>query len=257
MVAYLDKMKAISMKIKDFKFCQILRVENKKADALTNLASAFDFISDRRVLLEFLPNPSIDVANIGQLDFVFRHDGFNIDQIDFASSTEHCIREIILGLDHWLERQFTKSTFGLIWNKMQWRSLESATSVKGLLRSVIPIRIGIPSFRMMNFNKENNKAKLRLNLDLLTERKECAEVRLVAYKHQVTKYYNKRVKHRSFLPGDMVLRKVILSTKELNAGKLDLTWEGSYRVVKVSRLGTYWKEDIRGGHYLAPGMLNT
>ncbi|GFZ12712.1 hypothetical protein Acr_23g0010970 [Actinidia rufa] len=62
MMAYLDKVNAISMKIKDFKTRQIPREENKKADALTNLASTFDFVLDRSVLLEFFPNPNIDIA---------------------------------------------------------------------------------------------------------------------------------------------------------------------------------------------------
>ena len=61
----------------------------------------------------------------------------------------------------------------------------------------------------------------------------------MAYKHQVSKYYNQRVKHRAFLPGDLVLRKVTLSTKEPDAGKLGLTWEGPYKVVKVSKLEIY------------------
>ena len=64
MVAYLDEVKAISMKIKDFKICQISREENKKVDALANLASAFDFIPDRSIPLEFLPDPSIDITKI-------------------------------------------------------------------------------------------------------------------------------------------------------------------------------------------------
>ena len=64
MVAYLDEVKAISMKIKDFKIHQIPREENKKADALANVASTFDFISDKSVPLEFLPSPSIDIAKI-------------------------------------------------------------------------------------------------------------------------------------------------------------------------------------------------
>ena len=50
------------MKIKDFNIRQFLKEENKNDDALSNLASVFNFISDRGVLLEFLPNPSIDVA---------------------------------------------------------------------------------------------------------------------------------------------------------------------------------------------------
>ena len=111
---------------------------------------------------------------------------------------------------------------------------------------VILVEIRMPSFRMMNFNKENNKAKLRLNLDLLAEKRDHAEVRRAASKHEVDKYYNKRVKHKSFLSGDLVLREVTLSTKEHNTGKLGQTWESTYKVVKVSRPGTYCLEDMGG-----------
>ncbi|GFY96886.1 hypothetical protein Acr_11g0011920 [Actinidia rufa] len=44
----------------------------------------------------------------------------------------------------------------------------------------------------------------------------------------------------------IVLRKVTLSTKEPNAKKLSLTWECPYKVVKMSRPGTYWLEDMSG-----------
>ena len=63
-MAYLDEVKAMSMKIKDFKICQIPKEENKKVNALANLALAFDFISDKSVPLEFFPNLSIDIAKI-------------------------------------------------------------------------------------------------------------------------------------------------------------------------------------------------
>ncbi|GFS28943.1 hypothetical protein Acr_00g0004750 [Actinidia rufa] len=106
--------------------------------------------------------------------------------------------------------------------------------------SVIPVEIGMPNFRTSNFDKESNEVELRLNLDLLEEKREKAELRQMAYKCRVAKYYNQRVKHRSFLPGNLVLRKVTLSTKEPNTGKLGPTWEGPYKVVKVSRPGTYW-----------------
>ena len=62
MVAYLDEVNAILTKIKDFKILQISRKENKKANALAKLALAFDFTLGMSVPLEFLPNPSIDVA---------------------------------------------------------------------------------------------------------------------------------------------------------------------------------------------------
>ncbi|GFZ14654.1 hypothetical protein Acr_24g0008440 [Actinidia rufa] len=106
--------------------------------------------------------------------------------------------------------------------------------------SVILVEIGMPNFRTSNFDKESNEVELRLNLDLLEEKREKAELRQMAYKCQVAKYYNQRVKHRSFLPGDLVLRKVTLSTKEPNMGKLGPTWEGPYKVIKVSQPGTYW-----------------
>ena len=88
---------------------------------------------------------------------------------------------------------------------------------------VILVKIGMPSFRTSNFDKKNNKIELKLNIDLLDEKRERAEIRQETYKHQVAKYYNQRVKNRSFLPGDLVLRKVTLSTKEPNARKLGPT----------------------------------
>ncbi|GFY97882.1 hypothetical protein Acr_12g0004230 [Actinidia rufa] len=112
--------------------------------------------------------------------------------------------------------------------------------------SVIPVEIEMPSFGTSKFDKENNETKLRFKLDLFDEKRERAEVRQAAYKHHVAKYYNQRVRHKSFLLGDLVLRKVTLSTKEPNVGKLGPTWEGPYKVTKVSRPGTYWLEDMNG-----------
>ena len=53
--------------------------------------------------------------------------------------------------------------------------------------SVIHVKIGMPSFRTSNFNKENKKIELRFNLDLLDEKRERAEIRQAVYKHQITK----------------------------------------------------------------------
>ena len=58
------------------------------------------------------------------------------------------------------------------------------------IESVILVKIGLPSFRTLNFDKENNETELRLNLDLLDEKREQAKVCQVAYKYQVANYYN-------------------------------------------------------------------
>ncbi|GFZ00544.1 hypothetical protein Acr_14g0001790 [Actinidia rufa] len=112
--------------------------------------------------------------------------------------------------------------------------------------SVIPVEIGMPSFRTLNFNEKGNEGELRINLDLLDEKRESSELRQAAYKGRIAKYYNERVKHRSFLPGDLVLRRVTLSTRDPRAGKLGPTWEGPYKVIKVSKPGTCWLEDLNG-----------
>ena len=117
MVNYVDKVKTMSMKITDFKICQIPREENKKTDALANLTSTFDFISDRSLPLEFFLNPSIDVAKtIYQVVAVptwmddiiaYLRDGnlpsnklqvrrISTDQPDSTSSDGLCIRDLSL-----------------------------------------------------------------------------------------------------------------------------------------------------------------
>ena len=104
----------------------------------------------------------------------------------------------------------------------------------------------MPSFRTSNFEKKNNEIELRLNLDLINEKRERAKIRQAAYKHQVAKYYNQRVGHKSFLPGDLVLIKVTSATKKPNARKLSPNWEDPYKVVKVFRPKTDWLEDMDG-----------
>ena len=61
-MACLNEVKTMLANIQNFKIRQIPKEENKKADALANLALAFDFISDRSIPLEFLQNASIDIA---------------------------------------------------------------------------------------------------------------------------------------------------------------------------------------------------
>ncbi|GFY95453.1 hypothetical protein Acr_10g0008380 [Actinidia rufa] len=396
MIAYLGEVKAVSAKIKEFKIHQIPREDNKKADALANLASTFEFISDRCIPLEFLAIPSIGIANqilqaqesptwmdeivaylqkgilprdklqarrlqyrsarflhfqgqaiqesspsyrdgtdvqplaihpvgidiLGPLpqaplqrkflivaidyftkwieaqplakitekntrDFVWKHlvcrfgvpkviisdnarqfdnDRFRLFCSDLAIShhfsspghpqangqVEVTNRTILRNLKARLERsknEWAENLPSILWAYHTTSRIPTGETPYSLVfgtESVIPVEIGMPSFRVLNFDKEINEAELRVNLDLLEEKRESAELRQMAYKCQVAKYYNQRVRHRSFLPGDLVLRKVTLSTKEPNTGKLGPTWERPYKVIKVSRPGTYWLEDLDG-----------
>ena len=55
---------------------------------------------------------------------------------------------------------------------------------------------------------------MRLQLDLIDEARAMAEQRLARYQNLMSKHYNARVRHRDFLIGDLVLRKVMGAAKD-------------------------------------------
>ncbi|GKV47753.1 hypothetical protein SLEP1_g54620 [Rubroshorea leprosula] len=77
--------------------------------------------------------------------------------------------------------------------------------------AVIPIEIGVPSFRVTHFNEGRNGQLLRENLDLLEDVREEAQLRTLVYKQKIANFYNKRVRPRTFKVGDLVLRKAGLT----------------------------------------------
>uniref|UniRef100_A0A2N9HFP5 RNA-directed DNA polymerase n=1 Tax=Fagus sylvatica TaxID=28930 RepID=A0A2N9HFP5_FAGSY len=112
--------------------------------------------------------------------------------------------------------------------------------------AVIPVEIGLTTWRTDNYDEGSNDVQLRSNLDLVDEVRDQAEARTRVYQQRMARYYDRRVKHREFKVGDLVLRKVTLATKDPTQGKLGPTWEGPYRVVKFHRRGTYHLEKLDG-----------
>nr|GEX91247.1 hypothetical protein [Tanacetum cinerariifolium] len=72
--------------------------------------------------------------------------------------------------------------------------------------AVIPAEIKMSTYRTVVVNVVHNNEELRLNLDLLEERRERAAIREVKAKLKMTKYYNARVRGVTFRPGDFVYR---------------------------------------------------
>ena len=52
------------------------------------------------------------------------------------------------------------------------------------------------------------------------------------------------MKLKPLAPGDLVLRKVLGTTKNLAWGKLGSNWEGSYRITSVAGIGVYFLENL-------------
>ena len=86
--------------------------------------------------------------------------------------------------------------------------------------AVIPLETGIPTLRTSSFNPSNNNKLLEKSLDFIEERRESAQVQLAYYQHKLKQGYDTHVKPRPLVPGDLVLRKVLGTTKNPMWGKL-------------------------------------
>ena len=91
--------------------------------------------------------------------------------------------------------------------------------------AVIPAEIGVPLGRVQNVIPKDNEDEMRLNLDLLEQRREEAAIRMAKYKGQVARHYNVRVRSLFFIPEDLVLRKNAVS-RVLGTNKLGPNWKG-------------------------------
>nr|XP_033517645.1 uncharacterized protein LOC117281896 [Nicotiana tomentosiformis] len=112
--------------------------------------------------------------------------------------------------------------------------------------ALIPIVIGEPSTRYTHLTEEANKKEMRVDLDLLEERREASLIRMAAQKQMIERYYNRKANLRYFKIGDFVLKKVFRSTKVANAGKWSPNWEGPYRVRGIAGKGAYELETMDG-----------
>ncbi|GKB67647.1 reverse transcriptase domain-containing protein [Tanacetum coccineum] len=90
--------------------------------------------------------------------------------------------------------------------------------------AVILAEIGMPTYRIAVVDAVHNDEELRLNLDLLEERRERAAIRKAKAKLKMTKYYNARVRGVTLRPGDFVYRSNDAS-HAANGGKLGPKWE--------------------------------
>ncbi|GJT06100.1 reverse transcriptase domain-containing protein [Tanacetum coccineum] len=111
--------------------------------------------------------------------------------------------------------------------------------------AVIPAKIGMPTYRIAAVDVVHNNEELRLNSDLLEERRECAAIREANAKLKMSKYYNARVRGVAFRPEDFVYR----SNEESHAmdgGKLRPKWEGPYEVTEALGDEVYRLRSLEG-----------
>ena len=110
--------------------------------------------------------------------------------------------------------------------------------------AVIPLETGFLTLRTSQFSIEENDGLRSASLDLVDERREMVMVQMTHYQQKLRQGYNKGVKTRLLAPGDLVLRKVVGTTRNPAWGKLGPNWEGLYHITSVAGIGTYYLEDL-------------
>ena len=121
---------------------------------------------------------------------------------------------------------------------------------------VIPLETGFPTLRTSTFTSDGNDKLQEKSLDLIEERRENAMVQLTYYQHKLKQGYDTNVKLRPLTARDLVLRKVLGTTKNPAQGKLGPNWEGPYCITSMVGIGAYYLEDLDEKTVLYPWNVN-
>ncbi|XP_072084445.1 uncharacterized protein [Arachis hypogaea] len=116
------------------------------------------------------------------------------------------------------------------------------------------IEVSIPTLRTELYNQPNNQQARSAELDLVEEDRDISAIKQRARKRYLEQRHHKRVVHRSFADGDLVLRRTEDARKPPAHGKLAANWEGPFRVLQNLGKGAYKLETLRGEQL--PGTWN-
>nr|GEV23008.1 reverse transcriptase domain-containing protein [Tanacetum cinerariifolium] len=263
MIKYLEKAKSLVSGFANFSISQVRRSKNKKVDALIKIASTSFAHLSKQVLVEVLKEKSIQEKKeaiklrikarqyellegvlykrtflkpwlkcVGplQADYVIReiHEGS-------CTADSHHGYMAILQVGNYIAGPFPVGP---------GKSGEEVRvgQYSGPLRPSGRNSLGQRSRHTQGNQNANvphhdsghvhNDEELRLNLDLLEERREREAIRKAKAKLKMTKYYNARVRGVTFRPGDFVYRSNDAS-HAVDGGKLGPNWEGPYEVTEA------------------------
>lgn len=109
--------------------------------------------------------------------------------------------------------------------------------------AVLPVEVGQAFARVTYYSEDSNRELRDLELDSVEKEREKAAIRMESYKSRVARTYNRKVRHRDFQVGDLVLKKV---NPAGSVGKLEAKWEGPYRIHKRVSTGALYLADDQG-----------
>ncbi|GJX39304.1 reverse transcriptase domain-containing protein [Tanacetum coccineum] len=215
MIHYMEKVKALTGSFKAFTIKQIPRSENKKADALSKIASTSFAHLSKQVLVKELKENSISKVEVLA---VIEEEGDTWMTPIFKYLAEDTLPTYVKKARA-IRRKSWRFTVvnGIIYKK---------SFLGPWLRCIGPLQASYTNGLVERANRslgERIKARLEarsknwmeeellpcifeINLDLLEERREETAIREAKSKAKVEKYYNSKVRNTSFKPGDLVYR---------------------------------------------------
>ena len=106
--------------------------------------------------------------------------------------------------------------------------------------AILPTDILHDSPRVSAYDEKDADESRHLSVDLLEEARELAAQRSAIYQQKLRRYHSRRVRHRSFKEGDLVL-----GLKHQKEHKLSPPWEGPFVISKALQNGSYYLIDVR------------
>ena len=96
--------------------------------------------------------------------------------------------------------------------------------------------MGMPAI-LAEIPEEANVEAIARDLDTTDELREAAAMRIASYKQRLANLHNRCVKPHTFIPRELILRRVFENTANPVDGKFQPNWEGLYTVVQVGTVG--------------------
>jgi transposase InsO family protein len=110
--------------------------------------------------------------------------------------------------------------------------------------TVLPVEITHEAPRIAAYNEATSTEALQDDVDALDEARDVSLARATQYQQNLRNYYSSRVRPRSFMVEDLVLR-----LKQDGHGKLESPWVGPYIMTEVIPGGAYRLQDKKTGQH--------
>ncbi|GJX96847.1 reverse transcriptase domain-containing protein [Tanacetum coccineum] len=265
-IKYLEKVRALISAFKEFSIKQVPRGENKKADALSKMASTSFAHLSKQVLVEELKEKSIDEKEVlavveekGRTWMNLIHEYLTKEilpeekrkaraichkGIDIAGTFPEGpgkVKFLIVAMDY-----FTK------WIVEKPMATITGAQIKKFVWDNIICRFGLPGEIISKNGKQFRDNPFKDWCEILCIRQCFASVKhsqangLVERENRsLGEGIKARVRNTSFKPGDLVYQNNEASHAE-DGGKLEPRWEGPYEVTEALGKGAYKLRDRNG-----------